>query len=782
MAEHEIKITIGAKDEASKQIKAIDKELAKLQKEKATVELDVDAKDAAKQLETLDKQIAELQGEKAQIVVEAKVSQALGALDDVAVEAKKAEAAADTLSTALGPELGAKADLDSIIADFRRMGLSLDEITANADRLGAKLREVGERDIGGRLTTGFNRIDASAKSASSSSSVLANAVGNSVQDLGAVAGLAGTAGVAIGQMGEYMVDAANSGDKMTTVLANFGKVAGPIALIAGGLQIVSSIMKGIETEKAFRADLVEGFQEGLEDAIPPLQTIYDTLAATGELLFETGALGGGGILGLGSKARDLVPIFEDLGFKTDQWLALLEDPRGAAENFIAEAEAMGNAHIDQQNMLIKAADGLLVYADAQDDAALADKRRRRILAGLNTAGILTAEQQQEVADAFNEVGGAIRDGTEDAEAQTAALLAQGGVIDTLAKTYDDWAAAMTAANLILSQGPTVESAVAGISKFQDQMFGLSRIASTTEAAYDSLGAAIAENGHTFDLNTAAGRANQQVLESLANSLIPGVAAAFTDADGNIDRFKANMDTLRGDVFGQLRAETDLTDSQIQDVLRRLGMFDGATYEAQFNLLGTADAEAKLAILLPMLDSLNLAPDISKDVALHVLAGDPVAALADIQRGVDAQPAPTVPVDPVVGDMAQFERELYAKLRFIQLRLAMFKAGLFDAGGTAGGFGGIAGEKGPEILNRRFLTLGPTYVPPGTKVTSRRQTRVILNRNGGRGLKRYDSGGVVAGPRQVNINVSAAVIGNQFDVTRAVRRAEKDIARLYGTRA
>ena len=94
-------------------------------------------------------------------------------------------------------------------------------------------------------------------------------------------------------------------------------------------------------------------------------------------------------------------------------------------------------------------------------------------------------------------------------------------------------------------------------------------------------------------------------------------------------------------------------------------------------------------------------------------------------------------------------------------------------------GGIAAERGPEIINRRYLATEPTWVPGGTHVTSRRQTERVLRTNGHRGLKRYDSGGTV--PNNPTININAAVIGNRFDVMRAVKRANMDAARLLGTR-
>lgn len=101
-------------------------------------------------------------------------------------------------------------------------------------------------------------------------------------------------------------------------------------------------------------------------------------------------------------------------------------------------------------------------------------------------------------------------------------------------------------------------------------------------------------------------------------------------------------------------------------------------------------------------------------------------------------------------------------------------------------GGIAGEAGPEFIKRpghpEELLTYPSYIPTGTRVTSVRRTRAILARHG-RTLPRYASGTgtdlVVRTP--ININVNTAVVGNRFDVARAVGRGTRDLQRLVGTR-
>ena len=70
------------------------------------------------------------------------------------------------------------------------------------------------------------------------------------------------AGVAIGQMGEYMADARASGEKFGSIIKNFAGMALPIAGIATAVQLVGKYMKGIADTKAFEKKRVEDFADG----------------------------------------------------------------------------------------------------------------------------------------------------------------------------------------------------------------------------------------------------------------------------------------------------------------------------------------------------------------------------------------------------------------------------------------------------------------------------------------------------------------------------------------
>lgn len=166
--------------------------------------------------------------------------------------------AADRLARALGDETVAEIEaagrsVDGYIQDLRRMGLSYDDVRADVDELADSIRKVETtRSSIDTLRAPLKDVDTDLQtvrdSADQSRSVLANMVGNSVQDLGALGGVAGTAGMAIGQMAEYAADG-------NLKLAGFAKVIGPMALIAAGVAGVSWVLGKLreDTEKATAA-------------------------------------------------------------------------------------------------------------------------------------------------------------------------------------------------------------------------------------------------------------------------------------------------------------------------------------------------------------------------------------------------------------------------------------------------------------------------------------------------------------------------------------------------
>ena len=130
------------------------------------------------------------------------------------------------------------------------------------------MREIDKVEVRG-VESGLGRVKAGtnemADSARGANSALANMIGNATQDLGAMTGIAGSAGVAIGQMAEYIADAALGGEKLGSALKSMALVVGPIAAITAAVQIVSTVMGDISAEAEAAAVRTKAVGDAMED-------------------------------------------------------------------------------------------------------------------------------------------------------------------------------------------------------------------------------------------------------------------------------------------------------------------------------------------------------------------------------------------------------------------------------------------------------------------------------------------------------------------------------------
>jgi uncharacterized protein YukE len=231
-------------------------------------------------------------------------------------------------------------------------------------------------------TTGLDNLG---RSASSSKSVLANMVGNSTQDLSALGGVAGSAGVAIGQMGEYMADASASGEGLTSILRNFAGVAGPIAAItvamAGIQDIMKSMSEGQAAEKAFDKKQIEQFTEAIKTGTDATETYAETLAETGEVLAETGAQAGPawaailpgvgaitksltGLGKFGQEIENILPKLNEAGISAERWTSIVT---AGADDQVAQMDKLRGA-LERINISDEKRHELLIAArNAQDN-------------------------------------------------------------------------------------------------------------------------------------------------------------------------------------------------------------------------------------------------------------------------------------------------------------------------------------------------------------------------------------------------------------------------------
>ena len=223
--------------------------------------IDVATAQAVKETKNLAKAVQGVGTEEADLRTAAqRTADALDAASSAMIaDLKRSESAAEALGRSLGPELAAKvgeAKLDSFISDLRRMGLSFEEIEANSDRFAASLRKIDEST--GSIKNVEGAVARLGHESDNSRSVLANMVGNSVQDLGALGGVAGSAGVMIGQLAEYASEG-NIG------LAGLASTAGPMLGLGLAVAGITKLMESAAEQTKFAEERVSGLTGALED-------------------------------------------------------------------------------------------------------------------------------------------------------------------------------------------------------------------------------------------------------------------------------------------------------------------------------------------------------------------------------------------------------------------------------------------------------------------------------------------------------------------------------------
>ena len=504
----------------------------------------------------------------------------------------------------------------AIVGDLQRMGLTFEDIVADADKLATSLKELDQVQIKGLdsglggVNTKLGQIDESARS---SGSVMANMVGNATQDLGALGGVAGSAGVAIGQMGEYMTEALSSGEKLGCVMANFGKVAGPMAAIALGVQLLSGFMERAkknqeelaEATKEVVAALLEAQDagtgaieslEGLGDekVIEVLEKLSDTNfdefdAAARKLGLDYADLvegfrdGDGALVDTLDTYDQLFKRWEELvvltGSNSKAWAALADETgrdRGELQSWMAAAGEVDRAMGDQLDTQGKALD----------------------------KGDRIVQMRQEYSDAEREAAAATEESTKASEEGEAAIAAYKDAVEQSKQVVLDYAAAIEDAALNIAAADAEMRDLAGtftqIGTRGDafrRIFDLQNAPLDAEAAVRDIELAI------DDLSTAAegidlsegldpSNVNADALLDAIDGLRPQIQQKVTDAfsAGGPEAAK----TLANSYVAQVAKELEISEV---DAAELLGIENiEALVTVAIEQTSLANAQSQLAIL------------------------------------------------------------------------------------------------------------------------------------------------------------------------------------------
>jgi hypothetical protein len=297
----------------------------------------------------------------------------------------KAALAAGELQRAL-KEVDSELEVGDAISELLRMGITFDEIRADADLFAQSLKQLDDVRLEGvkeldAVAPGLaTKLDQVGKSADSSKSVLANMVGNASQDLGALGGIAGSAGVAIGQMGEYMADAAFSGEGMKSVVKSFAAVAGPVAALSAGIFLVTSAVEAFSAPGKAAAERTKELGEAMQN------TGDDSIAFADVLRENAGAL--------------------------EDFIADSNDPLGsfgtAVDEIGSKIPIIGSNFKEAGVNVIDAADraGLSIYDLGKQIAGtgLTTEEFEAQLQAAKDAGKITGEEMNAVEEAMKEYG------------------------------------------------------------------------------------------------------------------------------------------------------------------------------------------------------------------------------------------------------------------------------------------------------------------------------------------------------------------------------------------
>jgi hypothetical protein len=435
------------------------------------VRIDVTATDNASQvLDDVADKTERIEDAKPELRVDADVSKALSSLDQLNEAARANAVAAEALGDALGPELTSRVNMDGVIAELKQLGVSTEQITANADQLAAKLKEIDSPDLGGRLGqslgTARGQLEATSDAARGARSATANMFGNVAGEAAGLSGVMGPLNVSLGQFVEYGSEAKLSGQGLASVLGDMSKMIGPMAALAIGMEVLSAAMTSAKASKAFDAANVTQYFDALADGTTAVESFNEEIAKTGELSYRTQH--GGGPLGMFSSTKDLLPVLERAhsdvaqlntiiddyvttqdfsGAANDRWRASLEKAGVSQLDAIEivkaarqEAQARIDATDKETRVTALLGDSQAAQADKARAAAASERERGLAMDAANAAAEGQQRIAQDTADMLDRVNGLLQEQVDKLTAQgdafTTAADAQIAEQDAL-RTYAD---------------------------------------------------------------------------------------------------------------------------------------------------------------------------------------------------------------------------------------------------------------------------------------------------------------------------------------------------------
>lgn len=302
----------------------------------------------------------------------------------ISTELDRAKAASSALAASLGEEQVAAIEraggsIDATVEHLRRLGLSYEDVAAEADQLAVGVKALNDVELSGlnaevrQLDDNLGRVH---RSGDQSRSVLANMVGNSLQDLGQLGGLAGSAGVALGQVGEYAADG-------NIALGNMAKTAVPLIGLGVAVWGISQAMEAAGKHAADvkrQTELLIGVQNSLADKkyAEAAEQLFAEYEGTLDVLRK-----------LGYSADDFVEILTGQKDITAELTAELDKHRTAGEGANAYYDDAGH---EIRRLIDNLDEAKESYGAATEEAARHDVAVRGLTVALQGGADAIADQ------------------------------------------------------------------------------------------------------------------------------------------------------------------------------------------------------------------------------------------------------------------------------------------------------------------------------------------------------------------------------------------------------
>lgn len=696
----QLNIDITAKDSASKVIDPLVKKVEGLEKIEPEIAVGADTKAASKAIDGIETDAKGLDKLDPEVSVTADTKSAAKDVETFSTKLAKLSDADQIVTLALRAG-AAQSELTQLMTDVAQLDANdptidvkvdrINELTGELDGLKSKIESIAstslDPDVQGKASGRLHDIEAGAGKAGDAVHSMA---GNAVGDFAATTAGVGPLGEAIGQLTEGVLGG-------EIAFKDLGRAALGVGAIAGGILVLNKVMSEFQKAaketaaiKTFHDDEIKGFTKSLTQGTNVLDDYVAKLKEAGKIDVKL----------------DIPVIDPDknkIKFITDISDSLLKAG--------ANAEGFGSAVTGSDQDLA----GFIAAVQTSNATA---GEQRQIIEGATNAHKNYQTAVQDAASFNAKFTSSAEAAAQATAAQTAATEANAAQVEVAKTLSDQHAAAIDGVNTALAEQ---------VSALQDTAQGYRDTQAAQEAMISS-----AEN--SADSQRAANDAFVEFGKVTKDN--NATSADATDAAIKLAKANENAKDDAAAASGEIRTNTERVDS-LND-----------------SLLATASASATgRAEIVGYIGDLNGIPaDKQTEIITALNKGD----LDEAKRLINE--ASTTRTVAVEADASKFNADVTTAkaeaAKPVQVSVVYNPdtrklKGPFAAGGTVGPEGGIAGEAGAEFAQlggkgATVLLTETTVVPPGTKITSARKTRAILQRR----IPRYANGTDIPAPLSV----------------------------------